>query len=452
MNNNKIAAIIVATSTVSSGFIFSKNVYADEIKKNEDKRVGQESIDNKLKSSVKKGKVVNVSSNLRVRQNPNTNSKIVGYLYNNEVVDIMGSEGSWYKIKFKGNSGYVHKDYIRVAGNNTESNGSQSSSKQGKVINISSNLRIRSEPNTNSKTLGTLRNGQTFKIKEKSGQWYHIEYNSIVGYIHGDYVSEINHNQSVTPEKPPSNDNQSNNGTQSMSGKGQVINVTTNLRLRQLPSTNSSVLGYLLNGDIFDVKGKNGSWYKISFSGKIGYIHGEYVKLINNNSNPNNNTNSNTNTGTNTENSSQKFDTVFNIMKKHIGSPYVYGGAGEPITKSLLNNLKKRFPSNANKGQYDLNSKYIDNGYRAFDCSGLMQWGFRQAGISIGRTTFDQIKNGVEISINSIKPGDLLFYDDLNHVGMYVGNDQWIESPKPGQYVRISSVPWKRVNRARRVI
>ena len=87
-----------------------------------------------------------------------------------------------------------------------------------------------------------------------------------------------------------------------------------------------------------------------------------------------------------------------------------------------------------------------------FDCSGFMQWGFNKANISIGRTTYDQIKSGVEVSLDDVQPGDLLFYSNLGHVGMYIGNGQWIESPNHGKTVRITNVPWSSIGRARRVL
>ena len=135
-------------------------------------------------------------------------------------------------------------------------------------------------------------------------------------------------------------------------------------------------------------------------------------------------------------------------MKSQVGSPYVFGGAGETITRSLLNKLKSQYPTM----NYNLDSKYIDSNYRAFDCSGLMQWAFKQVGINIGRSTYNQINNGVEVSLNNLKEGDLLFYSDLNHVGMYVGNGQWLESPRSGEFVRITNVPWNKIGRARRIL
>ena len=139
-------------------------------------------------------------------------------------------------------------------------------------------------------------------------------------------------------------------------------------------------------------------------------------------------------------------------MKQHIGSPYVWGGSGEYLTTASLNSLKKTYPIQAAAGMYNRAAQYVDRGFRAFDCSGLMQWGFKQVGISIGRSTWDQINNGYEVSVNALQPGDLLFYSNLQHVGMYIGNGQWIESPNSSADVRIATVPWSKIGRARRIL
>ena len=56
------------------------------------------------------------------------------------------------------------------------------------------------------------------------------------------------------------------------------------------------------------------------------------------------------------------------------------------------------------------------------------------------------------MSIYNVKPGDLLFYSNLEHVGMYVGNDMCIEAPNSSSNVRIVNVPWSKIGRARRII
>lgn len=97
---------------------------------------------------------------------------------------------------------------------------------------------------------------------------------------------------------------------------------------------------------------------------------------------------------------------VLDYARKFLGTPYVYGATGP----------------------------------NSFDCSGFTQYVFRNAaGISLGRTTYDQIKNGVEVSYSQLQPGDLVFPHD-GHVGIYIGNGQMIHAPHTGDVVKISPV------------
>jgi cell wall-associated NlpC family hydrolase len=108
-----------------------------------------------------------------------------------------------------------------------------------------------------------------------------------------------------------------------------------------------------------------------------------------------------------------KGDQVVNYALKFIGVPYVWGG-NSPAT--------------------------------GFDCSGLMQYVYAHFGIVIDRTTYSQVTNGYEVSKDQLQPGDLVFFGEKskpNHVGMYVGNGQFIESPHPGAFVRISTLAYR---------
>ncbi|MFE6333828.1 NlpC/P60 family protein [Streptomyces sp. NPDC057798] len=77
----------------------------------------------------------------------------------------------------------------------------------------------------------------------------------------------------------------------------------------------------------------------------------------------------------------------------------------------------------------------------SYDCSGLTQAAWNAAGISLPRTTYDQVNAGTTVSLANALPGDLVFfYDDVTHVGIYIGNGMMIHAPKPGTYVREESV------------
>ncbi|GAA3297763.1 C40 family peptidase [Streptomyces cinereospinus] len=77
----------------------------------------------------------------------------------------------------------------------------------------------------------------------------------------------------------------------------------------------------------------------------------------------------------------------------------------------------------------------------SYDCSGLTQAAWKAADVSLPRTTYDQVNAGTTVSLAAALPGDLIFfYDDITHVGLYIGNGMMIHAPKPGAYVREESV------------
>lgn len=109
-----------------------------------------------------------------------------------------------------------------------------------------------------------------------------------------------------------------------------------------------------------------------------------------------------------TANSSVR-DALVNKAKSLLGIPYVWGG------------------TNPSSG---------------LDCSGLTSFCYSQIGINIGRTTYDQDATGRHISLNELKPGDVILEYGKGHVAMYIGNGQQIEAPQPGESVKISPVPY----------
>lgn len=77
-----------------------------------------------------------------------------------------------------------------------------------------------------------------------------------------------------------------------------------------------------------------------------------------------------------------------------------------------------------------------------FDCSGLTSYVYRAiAGIETGRTTWDQDAKGKHIGLNELKPGDLILQNSKEHIAMYIGDGMQIESPQPGDVIKIQKVP-----------
>jgi peptidoglycan DL-endopeptidase CwlO len=97
---------------------------------------------------------------------------------------------------------------------------------------------------------------------------------------------------------------------------------------------------------------------------------------------------------------------VVGIAMRYLGVPYVWGGSS---------------PS-------------------GFDCSGLVAYVYAQVGVSLPHYTGAQWNVGVPVSRSDLQPGDLVFFDGLGHVGIYIGGNSFIHAPHTGDVVRISSI------------
>ena len=91
-----------------------------------------------------------------------------------------------------------------------------------------------------------------------------------------------------------------------------------------------------------------------------------------------------------------------------------------------------------------LGAPYVPGGAdpSGFDCSGLVSWAYAQAGhAGLPHFTGDLWNSGTRIdSTSELAPGDLVFFNGLDHVGMYIGGGQFVEAPHSGDVVKISSL------------
>lgn len=110
--------------------------------------------------------------------------------------------------------------------------------------------------------------------------------------------------------------------------------------------------------------------------------------------------------------------------------------SGAPATKTASSQVS----SIVSLASAQLGKSYVwgGNGNPGFDCSGLVNYVYSNAGVNLGRTTYTQVTHGTTVSMNSLQPGDLLFWGSASapyHVGIYIGNNQYIHAANPGQGV-----------------
>jgi len=168
------------------------------------------------------------------------------------------------------------------------------------------------------------------------------------------------------------------------------------LNVRSQPSTASEIVGQYPYGSSVDITGVNDIWYQIRFNNSYAYIHSDYVAF----------------SSTQTPEQSILGQKLVETAKQYIGTPYVYGGM----------------------------SPY------GFDCSGFVKYVYGLHGVSLNRVAADQAYNGYAVPRENLQPGDIICFAGyaggsyITHVGLYVGNNQFIHSPRTGYTVTIEGL------------
>ena len=171
---------------------------------------------------------------------------------------------------------------------------------------------------------------------------------------------------------------------------GAYATTTANLNLRSGPSTGYYVKRVIPYGARVWVSSGpyNSYWYRVYYSGTSGYVHGNYLRQ------------GTTSSGTSSTSYSSKGAAIAATAKSYVGYRYTYGGSS-PST--------------------------------GFDCSGFTQYVYKVNGIYIPRTVSGQAYSGWGVSRSSLRPGDILVFQNtagygLSHVGIYVGNGWMVDA------------------------
>jgi cell wall-associated NlpC family hydrolase len=122
-------------------------------------------------------------------------------------------------------------------------------------------------------------------------------------------------------------------------------------------------------------------------------------------------------------------------------------GSVVPVTGGLVSSPVLRTMLLAAESRLGMPYIWGANGPKAFDCSGLVQWSFAQAGVVMPRVAADQARTGPAVPVSRLAPGDLLFYHTdptapgyISHVAIYLGYGKMIQAPEPGMDVEIVPV------------
>ncbi len=238
-------------------------------------------------------------------------------------------------------------------------------------------LNLRASATTASGCLGVIPNGGFLLVEEKLDGWYKVVYNGVEGYVSADYAAF----------------------SETLDGTFSYAAATdgTDVNLRAAAGTGSGIVKCLpLAGTGLTVTGVSGSWLKVlDAAGAAGYIRSDLVSYA-----------------SDTAALPSAGSALVETAKQYLGYRYVWGGMS-PST--------------------------------GFDCSGFVNYVYGLYGYSMERVAQNIYStNGTAVARDYLQPGDLLFFGgsawSIGHVGMYIGNNQFIHAAGAAYGVIISDL------------
>lgn len=229
-------------------------------------------------------------------------------------------------------------------------------------------------------------------------------------------------------------------------------NVTSFLYVRSEPTKESEYVGKLYPGYAAKITGPVGEWTAVESGDVTGYVKTEYIL-----------------TGAEAQTYAENLVTEAQQEGKEEAEAFTYAVSRKSeeaqMTQEVQENLQQTETTEvsaqpASNGQaiVDYACQFIGNPYvwggtsltDGADCSGFVQSVFAHFGISLPRTTYDQINAGVEVSYDQAMPGDLICYD--GHIGIYIGNGQIVNAQNPEQGIGISPATYTTILSVRRIV
>lgn len=243
-------------------------------------------------------------------------------------------------------------------------------------------LNIRSEPDINSDRVSVVAGGTIIVILERTNdEWYKVNYAGKIGYVSTEYLTEILRAENFK-------------ATGTVNG--------SDVRMRKGHSTDTDVICTYDKGREVHIIGINEGWYKVKEDEGTGYIRSDFVDI----------TGEGPTYASDTSNSDSLGQKIVNYALQFVGYRYVYGE---------------------------------ESPEKGFDCSGLMYYVYGQFGYKLQRTAHDQcMKNGTPVAKSDLQKGDLIFFSSngshVGHVGMYIGNGQFVHASTSKTGVIISDL------------
>lgn len=380
--------------------------------------------------------VSQVTDYVNIRQQPTTNSAIVGKIYNNCAATILetveGEGGTWYRIQSGTVNGFIKAQYF-ITGEEAERL-AQSIGREFVTINTDS-LRLREQPNLTSNTLTLLSMGARYVVQGEEGEFFKVQVDAdLEGYIAQSYCKvEVEFDQAVSlaeeQAKLAEEAQRKQEAEAAIAALQQVIQVEANTAAGGSAANTGELI-------IAAHPGQADTSEQISAPGPAQKPEAEIKK--------------GSNTIAGNAPSGGSGTTSKNPDSGSSGSgnkgSVVVAGSGGPASQAVVSATRTAVVAYAKQF---LGNPYVYGGTSltdGADCSGFVQQVFKNFGISTGRSSRDQADKVREISQSELQPGDLLFYASgnyINHVAIYIGDGKVIHASNPTTGICISPANYR---------
>ena len=430
MKKVKMTAIILAASMTIGGYGVLGANYSSGIASNVVLASGTDTAQTTTIPQVNNIKAQGIATNQGVISKEGSLKLLnpqLGSVFSNVSVGEMATinngniDNGYYKVTIHetGDVGYLKSSDVQEIHNYPDSP-LTSLNEDGSIVNVSYAVNVRQGAGLNTDVLTTLHNGKNVKVIGKQGEWYKVQVDGITGYIYQEYIS-INKTVNKDTHTSSLTNKTINNYASSLISKT-VNKDASNSTSKTINKDTSNSANKTINKDTSNSTNKitnkdtNNSINKTVNKDTSNSASKTINKDTSNSTNKtiNKDTSNSTNKTINKDTSSSTGVTAQQVLAyayQFEGYPYVWGGSS-PST--------------------------------GFDCSGFVQYVYAHFGINLPRTTFEQVNCGTPVSLNNIKPGDLVFEfgssEGPNHVGIYIGNGQMIDAAGVGQGVTISKL------------
>jgi len=211
---------------------------------------------------------VTTSDNVCIRTGAASAYSVQGTFNNGTNVTILGTAGTYYKVSYSGKTGFIEIQYVKLTAKPVTVSTAITIYKTQYGVATGDGISIRTGAATQYSWQGSFALGTSINILGTAGTFYKVSYSGKTGYVSNQYVTIV-----AAPFVVSS--------TPTVIYKNQIGITTNGLSIRTGAGTNYSVQDVLNNGTNVNILGTAGSFYKISYSGKTGYVSSQYVNIVN---------------------------------------------------------------------------------------------------------------------------------------------------------------------------